>query len=1231
MDNKEDTKKELEIAEKSIPEEQKIEKPLAFNPISDGERAENTSTEIDLNKTINQAYMPKEENDSENIYNIQYFYDKMGQERDGLDEYEKQSGEKVVDYIDEYDRTINNTGTALDGKTIDEVACVKEATPREIWDTKDVCEQWCYGVYECCRNATNLVAAGVADILGPEGFKTTEEELQSANIADFGPSPEAKSVAGAVVKPVAQFSTGAVVLKGAGSVVGANKLAATLVSSAKTKFGTAAMKGAITFISGMVNEFISFSENATNFSELCKSLGINISRDLLVKNPEDSYFAKKLKNALDGGAAQLVLNAFVGGAKVFYNRLKPVPTEVKGFSREIQETYTALKKQGKEQLKTIELVGKKYGDAASKVIEKSKGIITPEQLDAKLETVKGLSEKEKEDIYRNVMADLVEDLPKEEVERISKRSLKNLNKKQFDAVVYYKEKEIIEGQKIAEEAREFSLDILRGNKNEQEITDFALEKLGKLIENRKKTIETASGAAQAEAEISKSMVARRMNKLFEYMQKNAAKLDNRTIIDLIADAVTNPNAFDDFFNLAGNALKHGKIEQFFDRITFVRQNIMLASGITQLKDISSTLGFRMTQWADTATAAALKNIFVKPYRAIKKKFTKPDQISAKVRLGLAEVDDVELMEIWDNILGMGDFLQDVLKYRYRKMTNQLIAGEISPTARHINQIGASASKYNFKKNLQMDVIPHNDPFSNMINTVLNHSGIYVSEAKDDVMQAMFHSADIRTQIGSLARRALRNGEITEEQLDDFIKDYLMSSKSWSGSTKKTLFDFTNGLTKEARLNSIMQNAAESSGISTFRSPLTGAVKDLYDTLQRHAIFRVPLRIISPFQKTGMVIAIERGIKERGATALLNPSFWKTMKYGGREAQMAAARMLNGLAAETAVAWAMLNGKIIGPMPKNKGERELLQAAGAMEYSVRVGDKYYSITDVAGPYGPLFQGILSVVDGYIQLALAAEEDPENENKFQDAAINIAATLAEAPIMTTMFGGILENAERGDVIGVKNVIRSFASGPRIIGEVQSSISRLADWLEIDTDIGRQARYQKKPVSFLDRLASGWGGEGSYRYDIYGQEMKASYMSFATMMSSEAVNDPVTVEMIERKAFVSPPSNTMEYDSASIPLTDEEVKMWYQEMGDNNTYTKLYDFINTPQYKNLPDTKYDAKGNKQNNKTDSLKRKYNELKKEAAKKLIDKDAEIGLKYKAAKQQVPIINLNPYMEMIQ
>jgi len=1171
------------------------------SPIVDENKSDVTENKYQLN-TLEMQQPLQDTNINDDAVEVKNVLDEYGYQRDELDEYEQQSGRRVVDYSHVAAETISNTGTGLDGKTIDDVANSKGATPNQIFEMKDLLEQLSYAGYEVWRSLSKIgfwAGTKVAELVAGQDIELTEEEKIRGNPLDYGDSSEARSYVGMAAKPIAQFAAGSYLTGGVAYATRLKGVAAATKGLVKNAYGKKVLTGIFGLLQGMASDVVAFSENEANMSELLNTMGITYT-DALVKNPEDSFWAKKLKNSVDGGVFQLAMGAVVGSAKIFSKAGKGI-IKGKAAQKAAEEVVETTEK------KVAPVVAEALKSDAKEVAQKEleKGIETV-VFDEATKTVKGLSQKEKENIVKKVMIDIAEEPTAEYVERISQADLKKLNKKQFENVVYNIKKEAANEAEIAEKAADVAKKFGAREMNEADKNNWVKENVLKLFEDRKNTIESVSGAMQAGAEVSKSQTARRINKLRDYIYENADKLDYDNLLNAM-QSLKSQQDFENFFGIADNFVRKGKVSDFFAKVAYVRQNIMLSSGVTQIKDISSTTMHRVLELADTATGAGISAL-ERGGKKLKRLFTKGDIDAAKQRLTMGDVDYVELKEIADNVTGMASFVQDALKYQYRKFTGKLAENELSPVARHMQQVGEGLSKYNPTKQVATKVVPGNGQISKTINGVLNHAGIYVAEAKDDVLHAMFHNADVKTNVASMVRRQVRLGQIKPEDATKEMQRYLRMTEQYAVTDPQKVFEFANGLTDEMRIQAIMKRAANSSTKTVFRDGLTGAMGDVYRTIQRHPSFSIPLRIIAPFQKTGLTIGVERFLKERSLYTPFSAGFRQAMSRGGRESQMAMARLINGLAIQGAAGYGLYTGSIVGPMPKNRSEREMLMSVGAKEYSARIGDKYYSLTDLAGPAGPAIRFALDLTDTYIRAADYAEDHEEYD--FEDVAMNVGTLLGDMFWGSTFIGGILDNAERGDVLGLKNVVRSLAAGPRIISETQQILGL------------NDAEYRKTAYDWMDRVSMNWTGGNHLRRDLYGVPMKAQTVSWVGLVTTQAADDPVTIEMLDRNAFVEIPGTTLEADGVSIQISKEEQNKWLEYMEEIGTYGKMKDFINSKNYKSLPEL----------SKTKALRGRYNELKNEAKKKLIDNSTAIRLKLKEkASSPVPSLNFNPYMDMLR
>jgi len=100
-----------------------------------------------------------------------------------------------------------------------------------------------------------------------------------------------------------------------------------------------------------------------------------------------------------------------------------------------------------------------------------------------------------------------------------------------------------------------------------------------------------------------------------------------------------------------------------------------------------------------------------------------------------------------------------------------------------------------------------------------------------------------------------------------------------------------------------------------------------------------IKIIIPFFKTP--VNLMRFAIQRSPLAAIDPVFWQAIKRGGRSREIAISRVLVGAGTMTYLTFKALEGKITGPGPSNRAERDALYRQGWQPYSIKFGDRYYS--------------------------------------------------------------------------------------------------------------------------------------------------------------------------------------------------------------------------------------------------------------------------------------------------
>ncbi len=127
---------------------------------------------------------------------------------------------------------------------------------------------------------------------------------------------------------------------------------------------------------------------------------------------------------------------------------------------------------------------------------------------------------------------------------------------------------------------------------------------------------------------------------------------------------------------------------------------------------------------------------------------------------------------------------------------------------------------------------------------------------------------------------------------------------------------------------------------TFQKPLGETGTKLQGIINKgYTKYDIPLlRFIAPFQRTIQNI-FTQGVLERTPIGYLSKSFQEDLAAGGARADAARARMYAGTAVVMMAAWESAKGNIVGPAPKNPGQRTAFFQYGKKPYSLRVPDGY----------------------------------------------------------------------------------------------------------------------------------------------------------------------------------------------------------------------------------------------------------------------------------------------------
>jgi len=198
---------------------------------------------------------------------------------------------------------------------------------------------------------------------------------------------------------------------------------------------------------------------------------------------------------------------------------------------------------------------------------------------------------------------------------------------------------------------------------------------------------------------------------------------------------------------------------------------------------------------------------------------------------------------------------------------------------------------------------------------------------------MFKAISYRMELNALAYRKATGEGLEGKELGERIVEII------------------NNPTEEIHLAS-----SDIARVQTFTNPLGEIGQKVQRVANAHPIFKIVL----PFVRTP--VNIVKFVGMRSPFAPFAKSFQADMKAGGARQAMALSKMSLGTSLLTLGMSMASDGTITGKAPKNKSHRDALRRQGWQEYSIKIGDKYYSYnrTDPIGMFFGLSADVLEVI-------------------------------------------------------------------------------------------------------------------------------------------------------------------------------------------------------------------------------------------------------------------------------
>lgn len=173
-----------------------------------------------------------------------------------------------------------------------------------------------------------------------------------------------------------------------------------------------------------------------------------------------------------------------------------------------------------------------------------------------------------------------------------------------------------------------------------------------------------------------------------------------------------------------------------------------------------------------------------------------------------------------------------------------------------------------------------------------------------------------------------------------------------------------------------------------------------------------LTLLAPFIRTPVNI-FKAGVLERSPLSLFSKKFWNDVKAGGRQRDMALARVTMGSLTSAYIAYETMQGSVTGGGPTDDAARQVLQSQGWQPYSIRWtdgnGDVHYTSYARLEPLAFVIGATADTVEIMSYLNSDVETLKDEESQAYNAAAAIVAGIANNTMSKTFTKGLADFSE------------------------------------------------------------------------------------------------------------------------------------------------------------------------------------------------------------------------------
>lgn len=955
----------------------------------------------------------------------------------------------------------------------------------------------------------------------------TGEEYEGDITEDIIPKGyEPKRLPGQIIKPITQFAAGFTGVGVAGKAANLTKL---------TKFAPKLAQKATPFLKGFAGEMIAFDKHEKNLtdmlndSELKDIAVVKAMNEYLGHTEQDTMVEARFKNALEGSFTGAAADAMFKGVKY----IKDGRT-FKDLSSKSKEAIVNSSAGIRKIIKTIRSLSK--GSNVEDVIkaEKEKIKFSPREKEAI--TI----EQQEINAQRYFSRISGEDINSPAVKKAFKKLKETEEGKKLTAITLYERQAYTQGK----EGVRGALDKFHSSGKAEDLEEGMniVYNLMELDNAAKDTFSETSRALGFRGKESAVVDINRIKQIFD----NAGKFSKKEILEAI-NLIDDQDAFYKMMNNIVNDTRTTKPQAWYQVIKTYHANALLSSPKTMLGDTFATQGFQWLRIGERYTAAMISKIRKGLPFKTKKDFVDFSEGNAMLQKQL----DLHV-----------DVIRAIAKGVQEGYQSKSLSKAFASANTDIKRLGADIGD-RWGANLQ-EGNKHLNPESLGLNPdgalwkgieffKKMPSPLQVLEYKDQVIAYATYHGEMKARAIRYVNKMINSGEFVfknnaekQAKINYFIENASRLPKEgesligeighYDFSVSKSLADDALAKTKEA----------------LFRDE-SGKLTKSAQNLVNNTPFGF---LIVPFVKTPVKIKVERFFKERSLGAFISPSFYKKLKSGGAEADIALAQLGLGLTFQTVGLYLAINGITTGTSPSEKARRDTYLAAGLRPNSIIVNGTSIDLSRYE-PIASFLTYPASLVSTFnSQLDRLDDDDKESLLELMFiGAVGTATTLTDSVWLRNLSDTVeLLTTEGTPPERLIKQFENMATG--FVPAILSDPKDMFDWQE----------YQQQAFGLFEKIKAKIGADTRPALDIFGMPIKRAenwYGALPSLNSETKLKDPVLKAMINNSVFFAKPDNTFQFMGGKTRLTPDEHYALMEEIGKAGTYKALERFVKSNMY--------------------------------------------------------------------